>query len=257
MQIAQTNVQLYNQLRRQNRPVADLVTIHRAYEFMTTLYTGYFSRDGKPFIAHCVGVASILAEIEQPAEIVAMGLLHNVYANADFGDGGRGVTPARRRLVRAGVGDRVEGLIARFPSVRMQGRARDGALRAASDRDDDERRLIVVDLADLLEKYVDLGVLYLDREDRHLRQLGAVEEVVALAGELGEPRLAEMLSTAFAAAAIHSGEVPAELRSTARPHLIVPRSYRRRASIRLRLTSRRLRSTARVRTRIHGLLGSS
>ena len=75
MQVAQTNVQLYNQLREKGLQLDDLVLVHRAYEFLTTLYPGYFQADGKPFVAHGVGVASILAEIDQPAQIVAVGLV--------------------------------------------------------------------------------------------------------------------------------------------------------------------------------------
>src|SRR5437660_567862 len=116
MQVAQTNTQLYNQLRRKGLALEDLLVVHRAYELLTTLYAGFYQWDGKPFVAHGVGVTSILAELDQPTEILAVGILHNIYANADFGDGrGPGARPARRRLVREAVGDRIEALVAQFP----------------------------------------------------------------------------------------------------------------------------------------------
>src|SRR3981081_2289472 len=115
MRIAQTNVQLYNQLRDAGLPLDDLVLVHRAYELLTTLYPGHYQADGKPFVAHGVGVTSILAWLDQPAEILAVGLLHNIYGNADFGDGrASGTTRFRRSLVREAVGERVEDLLVRF-----------------------------------------------------------------------------------------------------------------------------------------------
>jgi hypothetical protein len=62
MQIAQTNVQLYNHLRERGLPLNDLIVVHRAYELLTTLYPGYVQADDKPFTAHGAGVASILGE---------------------------------------------------------------------------------------------------------------------------------------------------------------------------------------------------
>ena len=261
MQIAQTNLQLYNQLRAKGLPLDDLVLVHRAYELLTTLYPGHFQADGKPFVAHGVGVASILAELDQPAEIVAAGLIHNVYGNADFGDGrGNVAAPSRRRLVRAAVGDRIEELLVRFRDVRLQPDTIEEARRALPDRSEIDRRLICVDLADHLEKYVDLGVLYFGRNDwvvRKSEQIG--DDLVAIASELGEPRLAEMLSSALSAAAAERDEVPPALRpSDGRPYvrLIVPRSCRRRAPVRLREALRWLRDRVRLRTRLRGLSGA-
>src|SRR4051794_21343770 len=116
--------------------------VHRAYELATTLYPGHYQGDGKPFVAHPVGVASILAELGQPAEIVAMALVHAVYGNADFGDGlDSGVTPERRRLVRDAVGERVEGLVRRFTETRL-GPDTIGEVRCAvPGLDDTDRRL--------------------------------------------------------------------------------------------------------------------
>jgi (p)ppGpp synthase/HD superfamily hydrolase len=58
--ITQTNLQLYNQLRMQGYSDTQLAVVHRAYELLITIYPGYYQADGKPFVAHTVGVASIL-----------------------------------------------------------------------------------------------------------------------------------------------------------------------------------------------------
>lgn len=259
MAVAQTNLQLYNQLRETGSTLDDLIVVHRAYELATELYAGHFQADGKPFVAHAVGVASILAQLDQPADIVATGVLHNVYGNADFGDGrGRGTTPSRRRLVRAAMGDRIEELLVRFQDLRLRPDSIEEARGALADRSEIERRLICVDLADHLEKYVDLGVLYFGHNDWILRTTERIgDDLIVIASELGEPRLAEMLSAAFSAAEAQRVAVPVALRPTDRRQhlkLIVPRSCRRRASVRLRSAVRGVRSRMRLRTRVRGSL---
>lgn len=241
MAVAQTNVQLYNQLRGQGLPLEDLVLVHRAYELLSMLYPGFYQGDGKPFVAPPLGVASILADIGQPPEFVAVGLLHAVYENADFGDGrAHGATPARRRLVRAAVGARIEELIHRFTELRIHPDTIETERRVLPELDDTERRLLLVAVVDHLEKYVDLGVLYFGNDEDIVAWTDGIgRDLIEIAHELGEPRLAEMLSAAFAEAAAEAPNIPAELRvSDGRRHLklVVPRSCRprRRAGMRLR-----------------------
>lgn len=254
--MAQTNLQLYNQLRARGLPLADLVLVHRAYELLVTLYPAHFQADGKPFASHGVGVASILAELGQPAEILAAGLLHNVYGNADFGDGGGpGPTAERRDVVRAGVGPRVEELIFRFADLRVGPATIEDIRASVPDRDETDRRLILMDLADHLEKYTDLGILYFGEADWIDESTGRMgPQLVALAEELGEPRLGAMLSSALEEAAAEKGEVPPELRpSDGRRYLklVVPRSCEPRAERRSPL--QRIRAWVRLRTRLGAL----
>jgi hypothetical protein len=255
MRIAQTNIQLYNQLRDARRPLEDLVLVHRAYEFLTTLYAGHYQADGKPFVAHGVGVASILSSLDQPAEILAVGLLHNVYGNADFGDGRiGGVTPFRRRFVREAVGERIEDLLVRFRGLRISPGTSEDVRRSLPELDETERRLVLVELADHLEKYVDLGVLYFGENDWIIDADGRIgRDLIEIAEELGEPRLSEMLATGFTHAATHAADVPAELRSSDKRRylkLIVPRSCSRRLSPRLRAGAQRVRGRLRPRYRL-------
>jgi (p)ppGpp synthase/HD superfamily hydrolase len=214
VQIAQTNLQLYNQLRERGLPLDELAAVHRAYEFLTTLYPAHFQADGKPFVAHGVGVASIVARLDLPAEIVTVGLLHNVYGNADFGDGLRhGRTPARRRLVSEAVGTRVEDLLGRFRHLRSAAKSIEDVRRELPRWDDTDRRLVLVELADHLEKYTDLGVLYFGENDwlvNRTRQEGA--DLIEIAKLLGQPRLAGMLAAAFEEAEAQAAGFPAELR---------------------------------------------
>jgi hypothetical protein len=262
VRIAQTNIQLYNQLRERGLPLEDLILVHRAYELCTELYSGRFQADGKPFVAHSVGVASFLAELDQPSEFLSVGLLHNIYGNGDFGDGRLGcMTASRRRLVRDAVGNRIEQLLARFPVIRIDRQTISEIRRTLPDRDQDERRLIVVDLADYLEKCLDLGVLYYGQNDwmfGPIDRSGA--DMVRLASDLGEPKLADMLTSAFATIAAQREEVPRELcPSDLRRHskLIVPRSCARRLRPRLRVRMATVRRRLRIRTRLRHLLSTA
>ncbi len=52
--------------------------ILRAYHFAEIAHEGQKRASHEPYINHCVSVASILAELRVPAEVVAAGLLHDV-----------------------------------------------------------------------------------------------------------------------------------------------------------------------------------
>jgi HD domain len=239
VRIAQTNIQLYNQLRRRGLDRGELVLIHRAYELAARVYSGYYQGDGKPFVSHGVGVASILAELEQPADILAVGLVHAVYENGDFGDGEQGAASSRRALVREAVGPHVEQLVFRFTQLRLHPdtieRDRDGL----AGLDEPGRRLQVVAIVDHLEKYVDLGVLYFGDNAEIVEWTDRIgPDLIELAGELGEPELAQMVSAAFVEAKAEARNVPIELRpSDGRRHLklvVPPSCYRRPQSGALR-----------------------
>ena len=246
--VAQTNLQLYNQLRGRGWPQAELGLVHRAYELTVSLYSGYFQSDGKPFVAHTVGVASVLGHLGRPAEVVAAGLLHNVYTNADFGDGRiYSARTARRRIVQRGAGERVEAIVYGFlremrlkPHTRIYDQQRPDVL-ASIDPD-----LVLLDLADALEKHVDGGVLYIGDRDAYLRNAALEKDgMVAAALKLGHPELASALTEAIDATLAASIEDYASLQPSDGRHnlrLIVPRSCIELPHLVLRQRLRELRN---------------
>jgi hypothetical protein len=258
VRLAQTNIQLYNQLREAGYELNDIVLVKRAYELLIELHPGYYQADGKPFAAHGVGVASALAEAGQPAEILAVGMLHNVYGNGDFGDARKpGPAPNRRRLVQGALGTRVEALLIRYAELRAGFRDLERVTQLLPSLDHTERRLVLVELADHLEKNLDLGCLYYGDGDWVLEGTERQgHDLVDIAELLGQPQLGEMLSLAFADVAGAAGEVAPELRSTdGRRYLkvIVPRSYTLRPSVRLRPLARRARVRLALGTRLRKL----
>src|SRR5437870_2755825 len=114
---AQTNLQLFNQLRRDGYSHTDLSFIRDAYELAMELFTGRFQPSGKSFIAHVVGTASVLAALRLSAPIVAAGLLHNVYEQGDFGNGRNGISKSKREKIRRILSLEVEKYVARFPAL--------------------------------------------------------------------------------------------------------------------------------------------
>jgi GTP diphosphokinase / guanosine-3',5'-bis(diphosphate) 3'-diphosphatase len=57
--------------------IADRELITRAYRLAETAHSGQNRVSGEPYINHCVAVASILAELRVPVEVVVAGLLHD------------------------------------------------------------------------------------------------------------------------------------------------------------------------------------
>ena len=57
---AQTNIQLFDQLQHEGYTEDELNVIRDTYALATRLFTGLFRPSGKTFVAHAVGIASIL-----------------------------------------------------------------------------------------------------------------------------------------------------------------------------------------------------
>jgi GTP pyrophosphokinase len=75
--------------------VADKELVMRAYTVAEEAHREQKRHSGEPYINHCIAVASILAELKVPAEVIAAGLLHDTVEDTkvsmadirrDFGD---------------------------------------------------------------------------------------------------------------------------------------------------------------------------
>src|SRR6185369_14826876 len=79
----------------ENYTLADSELIHRAYRVAEEAHRDQKRHSGEPYINHCLAVASILADLRVPPEVVAAGLLHDTVEDTtitlndirrDFGD---------------------------------------------------------------------------------------------------------------------------------------------------------------------------
>lgn len=62
----------------QNYSIVDLEQIKKAYHLAEKAHSGQTLPSGLPYLSHCVAVASILAELSVPPDLIITGLLHDV-----------------------------------------------------------------------------------------------------------------------------------------------------------------------------------
>jgi hypothetical protein len=77
--VAQTNLQLYAQLRESGFDTASLNQVHAAYSFAAKQCATLFRGSGKPFSCHLVGVASLCAVEGATIKTIVAALLHAIY----------------------------------------------------------------------------------------------------------------------------------------------------------------------------------
>jgi (p)ppGpp synthase/HD superfamily hydrolase len=210
---AQTNLQLYSQLRALGYPESDLALVRAGYDLMLRLCAASFRGSGKPLLSHLVGTASILASINQSARVVTAGLLHAAYALGDFGDGRFGMTEPKRERLREAVGRDVEDLVARYTAFDWN-KNTIPAIRARVDTlTPVERDVLVIRLANELEDHLDYGVLYCGNGEKRREYIRSpLNQSVDMAKSLELPQLASELERAFGETL--TAELPATLRTS-------------------------------------------
>ena len=229
---AQTIIQLFNQLLREGYSTRELCITRDTYGLAMRVFSGRFQASGKVFIAHGIGVASILASLHQPAEAVAAGLIHNVYRSGDFGDGKMDVTKVRRRFINNAVGKEVEEYAYRFHNFTSVPQT--VALKGVEDTFDAlspiERNVVLILLADILEHHLDNGVLYrcnVEQRKQFARDFGNL--IIRIAKRFGSSSLSsdfeEVLRETSAA------DIPSQFQNRngrSQLYVIPPRNYRQR-----------------------------
>ncbi len=195
---AQTNLQLFHQLRNSGYNETDLICIHHGYQLAHRVFTGFFRGSGKPFICHLVGTASILAFVNAPIEIVAAGLLHAVYQFGDFGDGGRGISPKKQNKVKEAVGETSETYVAQYTALEWQKDNIINIHQNLAQLDEIQKKVLLMRLANELEDHLDGGVIYCSNLQKRLDYLNSCGHLmIEMAKELGYPQLARELERVF------------------------------------------------------------
>ena len=211
MLYAQTNLQLYNQMRGAGYPETDMKSLREAYDLGTRLFTAKFRGSGKPLLSHLVGTASALCALHAPATLLAAAVLHAAYIFGEFGDGRPGMTPARRALVRRSVGPEIEDLVARYHLLEWRSSTIEALHARVDTLSADERDVLLVRLANELEDHLDLGVLYCGNAPERREEIGrSLRVCVDLANRIGQPALAAELERVFQE--VRTAEVPEALR---------------------------------------------
>ena len=229
--IAQTNLQLYTQLSEEGFGPEDLEYIHQAYHLALRLFSCSYRPNGKEHLAHGIGTASIVCSLQQRIPLIAASLLHAAYIQGEFPNRRKGLTESNRKYIRNALGQETEEYLARCFFIR---RPKPPTPTEFQERFTDlspiDRDILLILLAEDLEKCFDLGVLYgpdAPGRQRSIRNNGPIR--VELARNLGYPALADRLMAAHNAV-LHA-EIPPILwngNGERRDFFVVPLSYRRR-----------------------------
>ena len=233
---AQTNVQLFNQLRSEGYSKEERVFISDTYEFAMRIFPGLYLASGKPFIDHLVGTTSILASLHAPVEVLAASLIHAAYLHGDFDSVRKGVSNMKREQVRGAVGEQIEEYIFRYDRLPL-GLQRISALQdRLDDLDAVDRTVLVIRLANELEHYLDLGALYFPGEkqqrgcQRYIAAYGVL--LVSTAERFRYLSLAAQMRVVFGEiAAVEPPLEPCVRCKDTNAYLIAPGSYCQRFSV--------------------------
>jgi (p)ppGpp synthase/HD superfamily hydrolase len=236
---AQSITRLYAQLRSAGFAPDDLRKVRDAHRVAATLFAGQLRPDGRPFVCHLVGVASILAMIDAPLDAIVAGLLHSAYTHGDFGSGRGERTRKAAAWLRERVGPDAERCIAAY-AMRPFNAA---TVATWSDNvtalDAAEREIVLIRLADTLEDALDHG-LQLSSKRSNTNRAVETRKLISLAEALGRPQLGVALHGALEER--DSPELAALRDDHAGSYVVGPPSWREKWRPRVVRLVRRLRS---------------
>jgi len=161
---------------RTTHPKADIRLIERAYEAAARMHAGQSRNSGDPFITHPLAVATILAELGMPHDVIGAALLHDTVEDtsytidelrADFGDDIAALVDGVTKLDKVKYGDAAQAETVRKMVVAMS-------------RD---IRVLVIKLADRLHNMRTLRYLPREKQERKSREV--LEIFAPLAHRLG------------------------------------------------------------------------
>ena len=228
---AQTNIQLFNQLRSEGYSKEERAFISNTYQFAMRIFTGLYLPSGKPFLDHLIGTASILAWLRAPVTVVAAGLIHAAYLHGDFGCR-TGISDEKRKQVIDVVGSESENYITRYDRFLLTAEdvaSLESTLHQLSKLD---RYVVLMRLANELEHNLQFGELYFVQGEKqqgdHRRYLERhLSALLKLANALGYGSLAAEFENIQREITVL--ELPLEpiiVSGQKGAYLIAPRSYR-------------------------------
>jgi (p)ppGpp synthase/HD superfamily hydrolase len=243
--IAQTHLQLFQQMRSKGYSEAELGRVGQAYLVATKLFANRFRPCGRPFVAHLVGSGAVLVWLKAPIHMVVAEMLHAAYQEGDFPNSLEGMTPRKREDLRAAIGAEAEALVAAYT---VGSRSLTG-LVASHARFNEmsplERDVLLMQLANELDDYRDFAGNHAANADERIeviRQCG--QHQVEMAEWLGRPELAQALRETYAES-IAAVAPPPFMSRFANGYAILPSSCRTRWNILARRLGVKLRNRLR------------
>ena len=230
-QIAQTHLQLFQQMRSRGYSEAELAMVAKAYLVATQLFANRFRPCGRPFVAHLVGASAVLVWLQVPIQMVVAELLHAAYQEGDFPNSLEGMTPRKRKDLTAAIGAEAEALVAAYT---VGSRSLTGLLASHArfkEMSPFERDILLMQLANELDDYRDLAGNHAANADERIaviRQCG--QQQVEMAEWLGRPELAQALRETYAES-IAAVDPPPVVSRFANGYAILPASCQTRFNI--------------------------
>ena len=198
-EFAQTNLQLRRQLVALGYSEQDVARVDTAYQLGVPLFSAQYRASGKPFIAHLVGTASILASHRAAADTLIAGLLHATFMTGDFGfHPGRRRSHRQRAWLRHHLGAPAEQLVATYDALPWNAAAIATYRQTYPTLDAITREAMRIRLANTYEDFMD-DALCLRRGGKALlyRDPGVRESILALTDLADWPTLNRLLRDAF------------------------------------------------------------
>ena len=214
-EVAQTNLQLYEQLLEYEWDVGDLAAARRAYDLACQLFSGRYHSSGKPFVDHLVGAASVVLTVDGRPTLVTAALVHAAYQVGDFGP--FQTVDRRRARVRDAVGPEAEELAFAYAGWHWNGETIRGLAGGIGARSPRTRDLLLLRLAHEVDGHTDRGTSISDP--------ALVDVMADLAVELGYSDLADLLDRVRLDEGLPP--IPAVLSSSPVAPLRLAPSYRR------------------------------
>jgi hypothetical protein len=211
--VAQTIVQLLDQMQRLGYRREEILIVRDSYLVAAELFSGSFRSSGRTFLAHLVGVASILASTGSNSTLVAAAVLHAAYTQAPFPHEVGGNIDAMRRWLKRRVGDSIEALVFAYSHLVPQ----DVAAYVSTNLDRmpiADANVILIRMANAIEDRVTGDYRYFDSaawlEQSNAQIAEALPSYEPIARKLGVGQLSEWLRATLAAT--QSGASPSPLR---------------------------------------------
>jgi (p)ppGpp synthase/HD superfamily hydrolase len=197
--IAQTHLQLFQQMRSKGYSEAELARVAQAYLVAAKLFANRFRPCGRPFVAHLVGASAVLVWLKVPIHMVVAEMLHAAYQEGDFPNSLEGMTPRKRKELSTAIGAEAEALVAAYT---VGSRSLTGLLASHArfnEMSPLERDILLMQLANELDDYRDFAGNHAANADERIaaiRQCG--QHQVEMAEWLGRPELAQALRETYA-----------------------------------------------------------
>jgi (p)ppGpp synthase/HD superfamily hydrolase len=250
--VAQTNLQLFNQLRDAGWSEPDLARIKSTYALATRILTNRYRPDGKSFVAHGIGTASVLASEGCAVDVVIAGLVHGAYGWGDWGEGSHAMTDTKRAAVREVVGAEAERVIAAYTRVQWGEAEAESVLARINELDAEERDMVMLKAANALDDHMELGMRYRGKTAAMVADDRVVLLTIEIAQRIGMTALADHLCAAREAEL--AADLPETLVAEGGYPFVGPLTHRRRLIVWFRANDSRL---SRAAHRVTGRLPKS